>query len=124
MTAPVAASPRYMTAPAAALPVRYGGSQTYAVGPEHFDPDPMTEVTSTPATPRRVVASGPYGPGGQNVQISGTYTPPATVTSTTYDIGNHPVRSAPVAQVQQASRSYQPQYYHLAAPEGQVTLVA
>lgn len=82
-----APAPRYVAAPAAA------GTRTYAVGQEQFDPDPQRVITAAPAAPRRVVAQGPYGPGGQIVQVPGTYTPPATVTETDYDIPNHRVVS-------------------------------
>lgn len=81
--------------PAPQIPTQHMGTRTYPVGGEHFDPDPHTVVTQSPPTPRRTTVVGPYGPGGQNIQISGTYTPPGTVTATTYDIGHHPVVSTP-----------------------------
>lgn len=104
-------APQYVIAPqpiAAPPPAQYLGSQTALVGQEHFDPDPQTIVTTSPPTPRRMTVQGPYGPGGQQAQVSGVYTPPAMVTTTTYDIANHPVRTNPgSAPVQYATA---PQY--------------
>lgn len=111
-----APAPQIVYAPAptpapAAVPVVAPPPQvtthSYQIGQEHFDPDPIArQSTSTviaPPTPRRTTVIGPYGPGGQNIEISGVYTPPAVATQTTttsqYDIVNHPVVSVPPGQL-------------------------
>lgn len=79
--------PRYAAAPVPAT------TRTYAAESENFDPAPQRVTTVSPGVPQSVNAVGPYGLGGQIVQVPGTYTPPATVTETDYDIPNHRVVS-------------------------------
>jgi hypothetical protein len=72
-------------------PARVLGSQTTQVGQPHFDPDPERRVSFTPGVPQRRIITGPYGPGGSQATVTGVYTPPGTLTTTTVDISNHPV---------------------------------
>ncbi|CAH6420345.1 Protein kinase [uncultured virus] len=61
------------------------------VGQGTFDPDPITQVVVTQPTPQRTTVIGPYGPGGQEIQTTGVYTPPAYRQYITTDIQGHPV---------------------------------
>jgi hypothetical protein len=63
------------------------------LGDETFDPDPVTSVIDTPSTAVRRTANGPYGPNGENINITGVHKLPGTRTYTTRDIPEHPVTS-------------------------------
>lgn len=73
------------------LPTRTLGSGTTYIDDDTFDPDPETIVTESPGQRRRMVATGPYGPGGSTMTVTGTYKPQTKVNYTTRDIGEHPV---------------------------------
>lgn len=111
VTAPVVAAPVVQTAPQtqyvvqsptrqvvvqrqtvpATVPIRMVGSGTTYIDDDTFDPDPQTIVTQSPGQKRRMVATGPYGPGGSTMTVTGTYKPQTAVNYTTHDIGEHPV---------------------------------
>lgn len=77
-----------------------------AVGQATFDPDPQTYVFDNAQPAQRVVAEGPYGPGGTQARVTGTYKPQAVRNYVTSDVPEHPVNPAgtgygvPVAQGQ------------------------
>jgi hypothetical protein len=61
------------------------------VGQATFDPDPVTQVSYVQPPPERRTVIGPYGPGGQEVQVTGVYKPPVVREAVTTDIQEHPV---------------------------------
>lgn len=64
------------------------------LGEETFDPDPVTSVIDTPGTAVRRTVNGPYGPSGENMDITGVHKIPGQRTFVTRDIPEHPVTSA------------------------------
>ncbi len=94
----VVTAPTYVTPKPAQMSVPVG-RRTYTMGQDHFNPDPQKVQTISNPSPRRVVATGPYGPNGQQMQVMGTLTPAKQVEEYTYDIADHPVnvnRSRPM----------------------------
>lgn len=73
------------------VPTRVVGSGTTYIDDDTYDPDPQTIVTQSPGQRRRMMATGPYGPGGSQMTVSGTYKPQTQVNYVTHDIGEHPV---------------------------------
>lgn len=67
--------------------------RTELVGPETFDPDPVTTFTETPPTAVRRNVQGPYGPNNENIEVSGVHKLPGQRTYVTRDIPEHPVTS-------------------------------
>lgn len=67
------------------------GMRAEVIGGATFDPDPVTNVYYTQPAAQRVIATGPYGAGGQQTQISGVYRPPAVRHYVTTDLHEHPV---------------------------------
>lgn len=63
------------------------------LGEETFDPDPVTSVIDTPPTAVRRTVNGPYGPAGENMDITGVHKIPGQRTYVTRDIPEHPVTS-------------------------------
>lgn len=108
-------APRQVAAPIG-VPVDHVGTTVQAYGQERFDPDPIHTSTYSPPSPRRQVAVGPYGPGGQNISVPGTYTPQGTITTTTYDIGDHSVVSSAPVQGQRIGQQNVPQVMVQAPP--------
>lgn len=63
------------------------------LGEETFDPDPVTSVIDTPPTTLRRTVNGPYGPSGENIDVTGVHKIPGQRTYVTRDIPEHPVTS-------------------------------
>jgi hypothetical protein len=63
------------------------------LGDETFDPDPITSVVDKPPTTLRRTVTGPYGPNGENIEISGVHKIPGQRTYVTADIPEHRVTS-------------------------------
>jgi len=63
------------------------------LGEETFDPDPVTSVIDTPPTTVRRTVNGPYGPSGENIDVTGVHKIPGQRTYVTRDIPEHPVVS-------------------------------
>ena len=63
------------------------------LGEETFDPDPVTSVIDKPPTAIRRTVNGPYGPAGENMDITGVHKIPGQRTYITRDIPEHPVTS-------------------------------
>ena len=63
------------------------------LGDETFDPDPVTSVIDTPPTTLRRTVNGPYGPSGENIDVTGVHKIPGQRTYVTRDIPEHPVTS-------------------------------
>lgn len=63
------------------------------LGDETFDPDPVTSVIDTPPTTLRRTVNGPYGPNGENIDVTGVHKIPGQRTYVTRDIPEHPVVS-------------------------------
>lgn len=80
-------------APRPYVPPAMYSQRVEQVGPETFDPDPVTTVSETPSTAVRRNVTGPYGPNGENIPISGVYKQPGQRRYVTRDIPEHPVQS-------------------------------
>ena len=63
------------------------------LGDETFDPDPVTSVIDKPPTTLRRTVNGPYGPSGENIDVTGIHKIPGQRTYVTRDIPEHPVTS-------------------------------
>jgi hypothetical protein len=63
------------------------------LGDETFDPDPVTSVIDSPPTTLRRTVNGPYGPSGENIDVTGVHKIPGQRTYITRDIPEHPVTS-------------------------------
>ena len=63
------------------------------LGDETFDPDPVTSVIDSPPTTLRRTVNGPYGPNGENIDVTGVHKIPGQRTYVTRDIPEHPVTS-------------------------------
>lgn len=63
------------------------------LGDETFNPDPVTSVIDTPPTTLRRTVNGPYGPSGENIDVTGIHKIPGQRTYVTRDIPEHPVVS-------------------------------
>jgi len=107
ITAPVAQPVRYVqqpmvaaapAAPVAATPQRVVSQQVERVSAARFDPDPQTTVQRIRPPPMRGVFRGPYGPNGEEMDVTGVYQPAEENIYTTTDITDHSV--APVASTQ------------------------
>src|SRR5205823_9335315 len=89
---PVVVAPVVAPAPVYAAPVPQTiRTRTEAVGQAIYDPDPQTHVYETPSMPQRRTFTGPYGPGGTQETVTGTYVPPSTRTYVERDVLPHPV---------------------------------
>ena len=67
--------------------------RTEQLGDETFDPDPVTSVIDRPPTTLRRTVNGPYGPAGENIDVTGVHKIPGQRTYVTRDIPEHPVVS-------------------------------
>ena len=63
------------------------------LGDETFDPDPVTSVIDKPPTTLRRTVNGPYGPSGENIDVTGVHKIPGQRTYVTRNIPEHPVTS-------------------------------
>lgn len=84
------------TAPIIQAPVAVVPNATYSeriekVGIDSFDPDPISTSVEIPGQVVRRNVVGPYGPSGENIQISGLHRTAPTRRIITRDIGEHPV---------------------------------
>lgn len=87
-------APQYYAAPVprAAPPPPANYTNVHPVGQASFDPDPQTVTQRYQPSPQRVIATGPYGPNGEPVDVPGTYIPPAVEVDHTYDYPRHNVK--------------------------------
>jgi len=76
-------------------PIHHMGNNVHAIDDDTFDPDPEQTVTVVPGQKRRMVAQGPYGPGGQQKVVTGYYKPQTQLVYATADIPEHPVTVYP-----------------------------
>jgi len=63
------------------------------LGEETFNPDPVTSVLDKPPTTVRRTVNGPYGPSGENIDVTGIHKIPGQRTYITRDIPEHAVTS-------------------------------
>lgn len=63
------------------------------LGNETFDPDPVTSVIDKPPSTLRRTVKGPYGPSGEDIEVTGIHKIPGKRTFITRDIPEHPVTS-------------------------------
>jgi len=75
------------------VPTSVYSQRVEKLGEETFDPDPVTSVVDTPPTTIRRTVNGPYGPSGENMDVTGVHKIPGQRTYVTRDIPEHPVVS-------------------------------
>ena len=122
-------APQYIPAPqpiyqqvAAPLPAANLGTSIYTTEHPKFDPDPVDVFTQSPGTRQRAFVKGPYGPNGEEIEVSGTLTSAPIATKRTYDIPDHQVvvnqRPPQYVAGSQARYIAAPQGRYIAAPQG------